>query len=159
MVCGAAAVAAAVFATSGTQLVKSPVASAAPRPTATVDGAVDKDTGWKWFHKNIPSAYTAMNDGLQAWSVAMGAGNAPAMYQACGQIAAAGSRFERVLPAPDSRANFRLKGVADDLHSAADRCFELPAQANWDVAKPMLRYVDSAKARLKQAQAIMQPNG
>lgn len=157
--CAAAAVVASLIATPGAELISSPVASAGPKPTASVEGATDKDTAWKWFNQKIGGPYLTMDDALRTWSAAMGAGDTDAMHAACGQLLLAAVQFKSILPAPDSRANFRLEGVANDLSTAADRCQLLPPGSNWDTAKDMLTYVDSAKARLKGAKSIMQPNG
>lgn len=159
MVCGAAAIISAAIIGSGTELVSPPIASAGPKPTASVEGAADKDTAWKWFQQKITGPYTAMDDALKTWSTAMGAGDYETMHASCGQIRQAGARFADILPAPDSRANFRLQGVADDLTSAADRCSTLPPGTNWDTAAGMTDYINSAQARLKDAKSIMQPNG
>lgn len=159
LACGTAAVVAAAIIGSGTELASPPAASAFPKPTASVSVGADKDAAWKWFQEKIPGPYGSMDDALKTWSTAMAAGDSNGMYGACGMLRVAGARFENVLPAPDPRASVRLKGLAKDLYSAADQCQDLPPQADWDIAKPMLAYVDSAKARLKAAKSIMQPNG
>ena len=156
VILGSAAVAAAAVLSTGAPLANSPIASA--RPTATVDGATDPDTAWKWFQK-IGGPYGTMDDALRAWSSAMSAGDVDSMHAACYGLRSAAGQFQRILPGPNSRANFRLEGVVDDLYSASNSCLTLGPGANWDTAKEMLAFVDDAQARLKSAKEIMQPYG
>lgn len=159
LVVGSAAVVAAAVIGSGTQFASPSIANAVPKPTASVEGGTDPDTAWRWYQKNIGTPYTTMDDALKAWSSAMQAGNFDAMHASCSQISGAGASFQGILPSPNSAANFRLQGVADDLFAAGEACRALPPGTNWDTAADMLSHVNSAKARIKAAGAIMQPYG
>ena len=156
---GSAAVVVASAITVGTQVAGSPVASAGPKPTATVSGATDPGTGYRWYEE-LGKPYSAMQDSLQTIVAALDAGgDLSGIREGCRGLRSGSRQFAAVLPAPDSRATFRIEGVVDDLNNAADMCMGFGPGITWEGVQPMMSYIDDANARLRSTQQILAPNG
>lgn len=156
---GSMAVVVATVITAGTQVTGSPIASAGPKPTATASGAADPHTNYRWYQE-LGTPYNTTQESLQAIASALDAGGDLArIHAACRQLRGASRQYDALLPGPDSRANFRIQGVVDDLNNAADTCLGFGPGINWEGIKPMMVYVDDANARLRSTQQILAPNG
>lgn len=142
----------------GTPTAMTPMATAGPKPTATVSGAADPNTKWAWFQK-MGEPYKSMDGALQAFAAALSASDIAGIHAACPRIRGAGRMFEALLPSPVARATYRIQAIADDLYQAADGCDALGPGANWTTAGDMLSHVKDAQDNLGTVKSILAPNG
>lgn len=157
LLCSAATVVVAALIGSGMQMIDPVPASADPKPTPTVAGSPDYETGYIWFSQNLAEPYQSMDQALQTFAGGIGSGDINAVYAGCGQLSVAARMYQRALPGPSTRVNGRLQSMIDELSQAVVECQALQPGAGWEQSKPMMSHVNAARARLRSIQQTLQP--
>jgi hypothetical protein len=152
----ATAVASAGVVTMGTSLGGYSIASARPTATATVSGAADDNSAFKWYGELV-EPYKVMDAALKTFSNGIRAQDVALMGDGCNRITNAANKFEATLPSPDAKVNFRIQSLVDNLNSAASLCATYGAGTTWESAAPMMDYIDDANNDIRVVKQILRP--